>query len=464
VTALVVLVVGLLVFAVRLALRRRRRERAAAGPSDGASAPWATSPRSARAALAGSLGDVGLVASREIRERVRGRIFKVGTVVILLGVGAAIVIPKIHTSGPTPPQRVGVVGAGPTAAGTSLHQVVEFSGRQSQTPVRIVPEESVAAAEQALRDGTIDVALVDGGRRILVNQDISANGSGSSTTSAFVQVLADDLGVLRAYEVAGLTGSQIEQVAHAKPVPVRNLQGSASKGAAQSTSVIGIILLFLMLTQYNTWILMGVMQEKASRVVEVLLAAVRPIQLLGGKVLGIGLVAMGQAALIVGFALVVAAAVGSDLLHGSATLVLLAELLWLVLGYAFYCWVYAAAGSMAERQDQVQTLALPLSLPIILGYVLALTTASSGNPSLFFKVLAYLPPTAPFAMPVLVGLGDVAWWQFVASILISIAGTAALAWAAAGIYRRAVLRSGQRVRLRDLTRGPRHDEPVGVAG
>ncbi len=71
-----------------------------------------------------------------------------------------------------------------------------------------------------------------------------------------------------------------------------------------------------MLTQYNTWILMGVMQEKASRVVEVLLATVRPIQLLGGKVLGIGLVAMGQAALIVGFALAVGAAVGSDLLHG----------------------------------------------------------------------------------------------------------------------------------------------------
>ena len=94
-------------------------------------------------------------------------------------------------------------------------------------------------------------------------------------------------------------------------------------------------------------------------------------------------------------------------------------MLWLVLGYAFYCWVYAAAGSTAERQDQVQTLALPLSLPIIIAYVYSITVASSGNPSLFFKVLAYLPPTAPFAMPVLVGLSLVTWWQFVASVLIS---------------------------------------------
>ena len=205
-----------------------------------------------------------------------------------------------------------------------------------------------------------------------------------------------------------------------------------------------------MLTQYNTWILMGVMQEKASRVVEVLLATVRPIQLLGGKVLGIGLVALGQASLIVAVALVLGAAVGSDLLHGSAPLVLLSQLLWLVLGYAFYCWVYAAAGSMAERQDQVQTLVLPLTLPILLGYLLAITTASSGDPSLLFKVLAYLPPTAPFEMPVLVGLGQVTWWQFMASVLISIAGTVAMARLAAGIYRRAVLRSGGRVHLRDL--------------
>ena len=127
--------------------------------------------------------------------------------------------------------------------------------------------------------------------------------------------------------------------------------------------MIGLILIFLMLTQYNTWILMGVMEEKSSRVIEVLLAAIRPIQLLSGKVLGIGLVAFGQAALIVAVALVLGAAVGSDLLHGSAPLVLVSTLVWLVLGYAFYCWVYAAAGSMAERQDQVQSLALPLSLP-----------------------------------------------------------------------------------------------------
>jgi ABC-2 type transport system permease protein len=205
-----------------------------------------------------------------------------------------------------------------------------------------------------------------------------------------------------------------------------------------------------MLSQYNTWILMGVMEEKSSRVIEVLLSAVRPIQLLTGKVLGIGLVALAQASLVVAFALILSKAVGSSLLHGSAPLVVVSTLIWLVLGYAFYSWVYAAAGSMAERQDQVQSLILPLSLPMIFGYIMALTGASSGSPSALLKVVAYLPPTAPFAVPVLVGFRAVTWWEFLGSALISVVCTIGIARVAATVYRRAILRTGARVRLRDV--------------
>ena len=187
-----------------------------------------------------------------------------------------------------------------------------------------------------------------------------------------------------------------------------------------------------------------------SEVVEVLLAAVRPVKLLAGKVLGIGLVAFAQAGLIVAFALVLASSVGSDLLKGTAPLVLASTLLWLVLGYTFYCWVYAAAGSMASRQDQVQSLAFPLSLPIIFGYVTALTAASTSNASILIKVLAYLPPTAPFAMPVLVGLGAVTWWEFAASAALSLVCTVGVARLAAGVYRRAILRTGRRVQVREI--------------
>jgi ABC-2 type transport system permease protein len=135
-----------------------------------------------------------------------------------------------------------------------------------------------------------------------------------------------------------------------------------------------------------------------------------------------------------------------------APIALLSELLWLVLGYGFYCWVYAAAGSTAERQDQVQTLVLPLSLPILFGYIYSISVVSSGSANILFKVLAYLPPTAPFCMSALVGLGQVTWWQFVISALISVGATVGMALFAARVYRRAVLRTGARVRLRELLR------------
>ncbi|HEY6472643.1 MAG TPA: ABC transporter permease [Acidimicrobiales bacterium] len=431
---------------LRIFISRRRRGRG--------DAP-AVEQRPRRAfALGAHLGDVGLVARREILERVRGRIFRVGTIIILLIVAGAIVIPKIHGNSTTTPQQVGVVG-GSTAAVT---QVVKYSGKQSQTPVHVVSEPSVQSAEAALRSGKLDVAVINGDK-IVTNQPVAGS---SSDTATLVQVLAPELGVLNSYEKAGLSPQQIGQVARARAVPVESLQASKARSVNKGTSVIGVVLIFLMLTQYNTWILMGVMQEKASRVVEVLLATVRPVQLLGGKVLGIGLVALGQAALIVATAFIVSKAVGSSLLHGTGPVLILSDLLWLVLGYAFYCWLYAAAGSMAERQDQVQTLALPLSLPILIAYIYSITVASTGNPSLLFKALAYFPPTAPFAMPVLVGLDQVAWWQFLIACALSVLGTAVMAWFAAGVYRRAVLQSGQRVSVRSLRGGPRRPKPSPV--
>jgi ABC-2 type transport system permease protein len=290
------------------------------------------------------------------------------------------------------------------------------------------------------------------GRELLVKSPLSPTDTSSGTQ--LIRSVAENLGVAEAFQAAQLSPAQSETLKQAKALPITSVEegkkNAGGKNTSEATSLIGIILIFVMLSQYDTWILMGVMEEKSSRVIEVLLSAVRPIQLLTGKVLGIGLVALAQASLVVAFALILSKAVGSSLLHGSAPLVVVSTLIWLVLGYAFYSWVYAAAGSMAERQDQVQSLILPLSLPMIFGYVMALTGASSGSPSALLKVLAYLPPTAPFAVPVLVGFRAVTWWEFLGSALISVVCTIGIARVAATVYRRAILRTGARVRLRDV--------------
>jgi ABC-2 type transport system permease protein len=434
VKALPVVVAALVVVTV-VRLRLRSRSRRSGDPS-----PLAGLRR--RLGDRRLLGDTGLVASREIRERLRGRVFRVVTVVLFVVVAAAVVIPTLHT-GSASATRVGVVG-GSAAVDTELHALATSVG----LTVTVVGEGDVRAARAALGAGRLDL-VVDGSRRLIVTDPIAATDT--SVSARFVRVVSSTLGAERAFAEAGLTPAQAATVAEAKPLPVESVHpGKKARTTGEATALLGVILVFIVLTQYLTWTLMGVMEEKASRVVEVLLATVRPVQLLAGKVVGIGTVALVQAVSLVVFALVLAKVVGSNLVQGGAPVVVVATLIWLVLGYAFYSWVYAAAGSLAERQDQVQSLALPLSAPLIFGYVVSLTGVSTGNASLLLKVLAYLPPTAPFAMPTLVGFGDVSWWQFMVSVAVSLAGTVALARVAARVYRTAVLRTGSRVRLREL--------------
>lgn len=403
-------------------LRRRRHSRAA-------------SPRRTLYDMPFVHGSVSIVAAREVRERLRGRMFRVGTLIILLVVAAAIVIPNLHHKH-TSTLRVGVVGVLTPALRAELTSVARLGG----DVVRLTLEPSRAVANAQVRSGHLDMTVVRGERVVVQNFT-------SSPHASEIAQIAHDLGVAHALAAAKLSAKQRSILEHATSVPITSLQPSTLKATNVATSVIGLILIFMMLQQYNTWTLIGVMEEKSSRVIEVLLSTLRPMQLLAGKVLGIGLVAVAQATLIVSFALVLAKSVGSSMLHGAAPLELASILVWLLLGYTFYSWVYAAAGSMTERQDQIQALALPLSVPLIVGYVSALTAAESGHASVLLRVFAYFPPTAPFAMPVLVGLGAVTWWAFTVSVVVSLLATEIVARFAARVYQRAILRTGGLVPL-----------------
>jgi ABC-2 type transport system permease protein len=384
---------------------------------------------------------IWLVARREIRERVKTRIFKIGTLFILAVVAAAVIIPAENTPH-TPHGRVGVIGTLTAVERSTIAATAAASG----ISVHLVAEPSLAVADARLRSGALNVVLV-GDTRVIV--DVSLSADRASATSLFALDLAQGLGLDTALEHAGIAPDKVAALAQPVPLPVTTLLVARRNGTEKTTALYGIILMFVLLTQYGTWILMGSVEEKSSRVVEVLLATLRPVQLLAGKVLGIGAVAMGQGALLVAVALVLAEIVGSPLISGNAAGDVVVTLLWLLIGYAFYCWVYAAAGALAERQEHIQSLAFPLQLPILFGYIVSLTALSGSSPSTLIDVLAYLPPTAPFAMTVLVAFGTVAWWQVVLSMAITIAATFGVAQAAALIYQRAVLRSG-RVKLRDV--------------
>lgn len=179
------------------------------------------------------------------------------------------------------------------------------------------------------------------------------------------------------------------------------------------------VLLFLLLQTYGGWVVSGVTREKSSRVVEVLLSTVTARQLMFGKILGVGIVALIHASVMVVTALVTAKIVGLDVLDGFRPGDLAVGAIWFLLGYALCCCAFAAAGSLATRSEDAQGVTVPVMLPLIAGYIIGFSAGGGANTLLW--VLAFFPPTAVLCMPVLSATGEVAIWMVVLSMVITAA-------------------------------------------
>ena len=217
-----------------------------------------------------------------------------------------------------------------------------------------------------------------------------------------------------------------------------------------------MVVIWVLISVYGSQIALGIGEEKSSRVVEVLLSSVRPVQLLIGKVLGIGLLALGQAVAMVVVFVVAGFASGSSLVHGATLGVVIAGGVFIILGYAFYCTAFAAAGSLVSRQSDVNSTIMPVQLPLIVTYALSYTVIYANGASKFYPVLGFLPPTAPIAMPVLYAAGDVPVWQVVVSAVLCAVGTVWMARIAVRIYANSILRTGPRISFRQAIRESRN--------
>jgi ABC-2 type transport system permease protein len=396
-----------------------------------------------------SSGLIWLVARREIRDRARAKSFWVASVILLLAVVAGVIIPAL-THGGRSTARVGIVG-GQVAA---LTQTVKEAGRVSGTTVTVVPLPNVAAARAKLHSGDLAAVLV-GDREVLVKQlPVAGSSSAGATLPGALGALSEIGGLQRLYAL--IPPSDAARIAsQGIALPVHGLIPPPLGLASRITGLAAAILIYVFILTYGVRITIGVGEEKATRVVEVLLTTLRPVQLLAGKVIGMGVLAMAQIAAMVAAFIVLGHAVGSVAVQGAATSVVLAGALWLVLGYAFYCTAYAAAGSLITRQADAYNASLPLQLPLILAYVLAYTVLYASGVNWFYHVLAFVPFTAPVAMPVLVAVGAAPAWQQALSAAISIAATVGMARLAGTIYERAILRTGSRLRVRQVLRTAR---------
>jgi ABC-2 type transport system permease protein len=391
--------------------------------------------------LRDGLGLTWVIALREFTTRIRTRSFGITTGLLVAGLGGYILLQAyVFNNQPT------TLDVGFATEAQSLAPQVQSveAGLGVTMNVTLLP--SLAAGKAQVQDGTLDAAI--GGpasaTTVLVKSSIDASFEDVLNNVVRESVLRDLL-TQRGVDPAPVLG-QISSTS----VNVDEL--SPINAARVEEIVIGILValtLYVTLQVYGQLVAAGVVEEKSNRIVEILLTAVRPWQLMLGKVIGIGLVSVLQLAAAAVVALVLASITKLVSLPTLGFDVVVGGIVWFVLGYLLYALVFAGAASMVSRQEDVASVTMPVILLAAVAWILALTVAAPDPGSSATTILSMIPPFSPTIMPVRIAAGDVPAWQYALSILLSVTTIYVFALLAGRIYRNSVLRVGSRVKLSD---------------
>ncbi len=368
---------------------------------------------------------VKLVARRELKVRIRSRAFVVG-----LGVTVALIIILFSAANllPQPLDRVGVTGTQPEGAVALL---TELGGDELEV-VEVTPGEVAAGVnDQLFEDLGID-ALVDGNEVTVPepNENLTSMISGAWGQARLLEQL----------HTSGLSQEQI--AASVQPLDVIELD-TTGDGVDQGTGFIVVLVLFLAVQMAGAYIMMGIMEEKGTRIVEILLTSVQARDLLLGKVVGIGALGLIQIlSLLVAF--VAAAAINNVDIPVLDPLTLMVGLVWFVVGYLLYGSLFAAGASLAPSQEDSQSTVAPVGVVVMISYFASILTTGS-TPSTVTDLITYFPTVSPFAFPARMATGDATWWQSGLAMAIALATTAAVFGFSARVYVRSVLHTERKL-------------------
>ncbi|WP_370968898.1 ABC transporter permease [Amycolatopsis sp. cg9] len=387
---------------------------------------------------------VWLVLKRELNTRLRTRSFVIGTAVLLV-------------------LLLGYVGFQTALAGSSDKSTVGLTGQATG----IAKQLQVAAAQSGRQVETVTVTDPAEGRQAVENGDLDAlvSGSAAKLTATYKSALDDQLRrvldqVAQQQVLDGvLSSAQLEPAVVMAQVNSTHVQDDAlSPEPADHTQrlVLGLIVAFLLymsIITYGMMVAQGVVEEKSSRVVELLLASVRPWQLLLGKVIGIGLVGLTQLVVLGAVGLLAATVTGVFTLSGFATGAVLWGLLWYLLGFLLYATIYGALGSLVSRQEDTQSVVGPLNIILVIGFVAGFNLLLQDPSGTAVKVVSLVPLLSPILMPARISTGAAAGWEIGLSLALTLASVALLTWLGGKIYGNSVLRIGSRIKLSEALRG-----------
>ncbi len=368
------------------------------------------------------------IARREIVTRGRSKGFLAFTALLFVGVIAVAVV-QLVVAGPDGPRDVTI---GVTADAMVFGDALAV-GNDELAPT-VVP---VDDGEQALRDGAIDV-LFDG-------STLTWDALPDFTLDGYIRDTVQQTTFAQRAEGLGLTDADLASLF--APLEIQQIRldgGDEEFGVRFAAAGVAGFATFMLLQIWGSFLMMGVIEEKSSRVVEVLLAHVRPATLLSGKVLGLGILAVAQMLIFV-LGLVVGLAMVQDIsIPGSVWATVPLSLLTFLLGFGFYATAYAAVGSMVSRQEDATSAQLPVMFPLLTGYFIAAASISApGN--LAVTIGSFVPFTSPVLLPFRNAMIDVAAWQVALSLGILAVSIVAMLRLAGWIYRYSLLRTGSPV-------------------
>jgi ABC-2 type transport system permease protein len=222
--------------------------------------------------------------------------------------------------------------------------------------------------------------------------------------------------------------------------------------ADQVVGAVGVILMFAAILMTGQMILMGVAEEKNSRVAEVVLGAMRPRLLLVGKVLAIGAIGLFEVLLTGALVLGVGRMLDTVELPPATGGAVAIVILWFLLGFAFYSTVYAAAGALVARHQNAANAAGPINIVVMIGYFIGITSAGgAGAENPVLRMASLLPPFAPTTMPLRMISGTLEVWEVVVSISLIVLSAYLLILLAERVYSGGLL-AGGKVKLREALR------------
>lgn len=383
--------------------------------------------------------EIFLLAKRDFTQRLKSRAFMVS---MLLIVGLALVVgPLIALSeGKDEPSVIALVGDQPAGS----EQAIEQQAQLLDVEINLRRFADLDSAETALSDGDVAV-VVSGTSELIYNKESSLRLSAIVTNGIATAQRSID-----ATEM-GLSATDMASLLMPIQFTERTLEPANTEKdtAREIAAFVALMLLYISILIFGQFVMMGVMEEKQTRVVEVVLSRVKPTQVLVGKVIGIGLLGLLQIMLLGGallFTVSVANLANFDL-SGLGLKVFGLLILWYLLGYAFYSVMYGALGATISRQEDMQGVAMLPVLLILPGFFFG--QMALLEPDMFFpRIASLIPIWAPMVMAVRSTAGDVPVWEVLLAVALVVATTILLVKLGGRIYRGAILQSGKKTKLR----------------